>query len=1158
MKQKKTIRSLWTSTAKWLCSATRRAEMLLTTLLLTMTVQTARAEDVTVTSEATSWTNGNTYNVTSNVTISDRIKVTGDVTLNLGSGATLTASKGIELSNGNKLTINGSGTLDAKGDEVTINGVEYRAAAIGSYSFGELIINGGTINADGWEGSAGIGGSYDSKNQRGNQKGGSITINGGTINATGGNSSAGIGGSSALKADNSFSGGGFGITLTINGGKVKARRHHGTYAIGPGYYGEKTDYTITVGWTNADDFIDHDGLHTSPSFATGKKFARSGATTNITGYEFRTSGKYVPGATVTFDANGGSSVSKQSVALGSTASEPTAPTRTGYAFTGWTKGGVAYDFSTAVNEDITLVAQWEKQAVVTFNSNGGTDVATQYVTKGLTASEPTAPTRDGYNFRGWTLGGVDYDFSTAVNDDITLVAQWSAITTLTLGSTTDNDADIATAGATGDLYNVTLSGRTIYADGDWNTLTLPFSLTASQIAASPLADLTFKELNCLTSGLDGDGKLTLNFTDATTIEAGKPYIARWKSDAEYDLLISNKSDWDAFADAVNGGEAFEGKTVMLASDFDNSSDPVTKMVGTYKNSQYYPFKGTFDGNGRTLTVNINKTSNYTAPFYCIIGATIKNLRVAGNITSEGRYMAGLVGRVNDGTVNIQNCEVSATLTTKYNTANPTMNGGIVSLVHGGTVTVSNSLFSGKMLKDASINVEHQFNAGIVGYAYEGSTTVSYCLFAPTEITMSATNSQAIAVKKTDKALTITSCYYNSVGSAFGNSYGGAAASTNVNMLVSNLGSSNWEVVNNNAVPKMTTTTTSHANIVNPTFSNVIIVATAPTAATSDDGKVSLTGTYSPFTSTDGLLFDVHNTANGAFHAALSALRDGDVVNAWYTDEGKTTPATSIPFDADGNATLYTELIYNLDETDGITDAIATKIAGKQVSFTRSFSNGVASTICLPFPMTGLPENVVYEMASMNKDGGTWVATMTNVTSTDAGKPYLVKTQADGAVQFSGTVPNPFNGTAGTSSATYSGDGSWTFRGTYKKQTYGTDLDGAVYGFAAQSYAANSINPGDFVKAEAGAYILPFRCYLTYNEPSSARQMTRGADIELPSRIIVRLVNKNGSPTAIGTMDTKTGEVVFGDEWYTLDGRRIEGQPSTKGVYINNGKKVIVK
>ena len=283
---------------------------------------------------------------------------------------------------------------------------------------------------------------------------------------------------------------------------------------------------------------------------------------------------------------------------------------------------------------------------------------------------------------------------------------------------------------------------------------------------------------------------------------------------------------------------------------------------------------------------------------------------------------------------------------------------------------------------------------------------------------------------------------------------------------------------------------------------------------------------------------------------IGTLVSGRTMTLKFTTAGSSTTFPGL--------NLTVTFVPSISEADGITTAIAAEIAGKQVNFTRSFTNGVASTICLPFPMTGLPANVVYEMTKMDKNGETWEATMTNVTETVAGTPYLVKTQADGAVQFSGTVPNDFNGTAGTSSATYSGGGSWTFRGTYTKLTYGTGLDGAVYGFAAQSYAANSINPGDFVKAEAGAYILPFRCYLTYNEPSSARQMTRGADIELPSRIIVRLVNKNGSPTAIGTMDTKTGEVVFGDEWYTLDGRRIEGQPTQKGVYIQDGKKIIVK
>ena len=447
---------------------------------------------------------------------------------------------------------------------------------------------------------------------------------------------------------------------------------------------------------------------------------------------------------------------------------------------------------------------------------------------GSTASEPTAPTRDGYNFRGWTQGGVAYDFSTAVNDDITLVAQWSAITTLTLGNMTDNEADIATAGATGDIYNVTLSGRTIYVDGDWNTLTLPFSLTAAEIAASPLAELTIKELNGSTSGLDGAGKLTLNFTNATEIEAGKPYIARWKSDAEYDLLISNKADWDAFADAVNGGNDYEGKVVMLASNFDNSSEPVTKMVGTYINSTstYNSFKGTFDGNGRTLTVGINSSTNNNGPFRYAVNATIKNLRVAGSITTSGQTAGGLVARVLEGTVTIQNCISSVAITENYHHPDGTyygQYGGLIGRINTGTVSISNCLFNGQLLQgNNSSNAGG--NAGFVGCVNNVSTlSLTSCLFAPSAgITMNSTESYTFYRKNSNDATVNTSkLYYKTT---FHTAQGTDASNWAASKLVykDNLGSENWEVVNDDAVPKMTTTTTSHADIVNPTFNNVTI------------------------------------------------------------------------------------------------------------------------------------------------------------------------------------------------------------------------------------------------------------------------------------------------------------------------------------------------
>ena len=75
---------------------------------------------------------------------------------------------------------------------------------------------------------------------------------------------------------------------------------------------------------------------------------------------------------------------------------------------------------------------------VTFNSNGGSDVAPQEVPNGGTATEPSAPTKAGYTFVKWQLNGVDYHFTETVTEDITLTAVWAykAIESVSLNEST--------------------------------------------------------------------------------------------------------------------------------------------------------------------------------------------------------------------------------------------------------------------------------------------------------------------------------------------------------------------------------------------------------------------------------------------------------------------------------------------------------------------------------------------------------------------------------------------------------------------------------------------------------------------------------------------------------------------------------------------------
>ena len=136
--------------------------------------------------------------------------------------------------------------------------------------------------------------------------------------------------------------------------------------------------------------------------------------------------------TVTFDSYGGTPVPpKQEVKYGLTATKPADPTLKGYTFAFWYLGedeqnATAYDFDTPVTENITLTAKWNiNKYTVAFNTDGGTPVPpAQEVEYGLTATEPAAPEKTGYTFDGWYLGDEKYDFSAAVEQNITLTAKW--------------------------------------------------------------------------------------------------------------------------------------------------------------------------------------------------------------------------------------------------------------------------------------------------------------------------------------------------------------------------------------------------------------------------------------------------------------------------------------------------------------------------------------------------------------------------------------------------------------------------------------------------------------------------------------------------------------------------------------------------------------
>lgn len=160
--------------------------------------------------------------------------------------------------------------------------------------------------------------------------------------------------------------------------------------------------------------------------------------------------------TVTFNSNGGSNIAAVQVASGQAVAKPADPTRAGYRFIKWQKSGVDYDFSTAVTVNCTLDAVWQQIWTVTFNANGGSEVAAVIVDNGQIVAEPAAPTRGKYTFLGWFVGDTDdaYDFSAAVTSALTLKAHWQDPWTITL-----SDGEAAGASSL-DVVSITVKHNT--------------------------------------------------------------------------------------------------------------------------------------------------------------------------------------------------------------------------------------------------------------------------------------------------------------------------------------------------------------------------------------------------------------------------------------------------------------------------------------------------------------------------------------------------------------------------------------------------------------------------------------------------------------------------------------------------------------------------
>jgi len=716
-----------------------------------------------------------------------------------------------------------------------------------------------------------------------------------------------------------------------------------------------------------------------------------------------------------------------------------------------------------------------------------------------------------------------------------------------------------------------------------------------------------------------DGSGTSYASGATfTDNANTTLYAQWTfqgSGSSTDpYLIPSADVWNYLADKVSAGNTYSEKYFQLTEDIGTEQEPITRMIGIFSSteSDCRPFSGTFDGNGHTLTVNYssNDYETRTALFSYVKGATIKNLIVTGNCGTAGRA-AGIVGECST-LCTVTNCVSSVTISGgpyiggisiggNYHIEgclfNGTINGtsqsgGFVghgenntkitnclfapqdgSSISGGTfyftgsggVTITNSYYTralgtaqGKQARSisagdditisnlgaasatydvsgitayahgikyndvfyagngdaVSLNLSHTDKAGYTfsHYAVTGGGTLSAQTETSATLTMTDAN-QTINVRwgEDDPAFPLMdSATFDLSTGFFGNTKGWEvpsyeSANKNIGYVREGGYADGYYVYNGNATAYYSL----YVNI--PWFKNsgtftvtITDVATNTTEATAT--SPTITGLSEFFFTIANPITPGVKKIRFDFHSANAELND-HLYNI-------------------NNVSFYRR---SLNEDDDYTPIPAT---GVDVVLGRTLNAGGWNTFCVPFNISSemiasvFGENTkVRELntSEFNSTTKTLTLNFTDATSIEAGKPYLVKVDA--------AVANPTFDDVTIVSGTTTTETTYADFVPVMNPTSLTGGDKSIL----------FVTGGDkLTYPNTTGNINGFRAYFQLHDlPNEARSFAMSFDDET---------------TAVRGIEN--GELRVENSYYDLQGRRVV-QP-TKGLYIVNGKKLIIK
>ena len=603
--------------------------------------------------------------------------------------------------------------------------------------------------------------------------------------------------------------------------------------------------------------------------------------------------------------------------------------------------------------------------------------------------------------------------------------------------------------------------------------------------------------------------------------------------ANTEFTISTAAQLAKFASMVNAENNFSGKTVTLSADLDLSAHYWTPIGST--EAKY--FAGTFDGQGHTISgIIINSESERQGLFGTLGGGTIRNLKLsASTITlATNASAAGIVANIKKGanTSTIENCHVTSDVS--IDTQGHA--GGIAGYVYSGTVIIRGCTSA------ATIILRHDSYqiGGIIGHCGYTGTQGDY-----------ASN------------ITVTNCLYYGSSLSFAEGYTGVVGAV-IGGYYSNSNYGGYSTV---------------------TFSNNYY--TYPNAIVKGIGLESI---KSGENTTDNSNLDiVSNNAAVCAHVVSASDDIADMGTAGASVANGITPYT---YGIEYGGTYYSHVLALLNNADN--SELISQYAGKTFNVKLRgrtlYKDGFWNTLCLPFNFTlsgdMFADASKYEVKELDtyqnyyfkdafdredysnsfktgvKDGKLYLF-FKKATNFYAGNPYLVKwkrvegyNQNDPATyDYVNPVFENVTISDAAPTAVTSEDGKVSFTPIYAPISRG---------YADRSILFVGIGNSLYYPDGSGTISLKsFRAYFQLNgvqmPDSSSSSGDDDGDDYIPyggGEVKAFVLDIEDDATSIKNEQLKIKNEE--GEWYSLDGRKLTGKPSVRGIYVTDGRKVVIK